>query len=229
MIHCRPRHTGLQTFRHSSSSRCSQMFALVGNSTEIFSGVKRYFSCWKNTPGCCPGWRRKRWCWCAYPSGCCCTSPLLVLLQEEEEEDKAFPTNRPAPHQHRNHLATSGPSCSPLFSRWSILGTPVVQYLDSPPTAGPDLFHQGGVLYFLLRWRRTGDVTLSAGHLDTWTPGHNPKSQSYRCMFNERTWAKSWYSTCSQVATSDTIRLKVEQEGVFPCLLSSQLCSSRKT
>ena len=134
MIHCRPRHTGLQTFRHSSS-RCSQMFALVGNSTEIFSGVKRYFSCWKNTPGCCPGWRRRRRCWCAYPSGCCCTSPLLVLLQEEEEEDKAFPTNRPAPHQHRNHLVTSGPSCSPLFSRWSILGTPVVQYLGSPQPA----------------------------------------------------------------------------------------------
>ena len=110
---------------------------------------KRYVSCWKNTPGCRPGWRRRRWCWCAYPSGCCCTSPLLVLLQEEEE-DKAFPTNRPAPHQHRNHLVTSGPSCSPLFSRWSFLGTPVVQYLGSP---------QPGATYFT----RVGSSTSFSG------------------------------------------------------------------
>ena len=58
-----------------------------------------------------------------------------MLLQEEEEEDKAFPTNRPAPHQHRNHLVTSGPSCSPLFSKWFILDTSMVQYLDSPQPA----------------------------------------------------------------------------------------------
>ena len=38
----RPRHTALQTFRHSSS-RCSQMFAPIGNSTELFSGTKDMF------------------------------------------------------------------------------------------------------------------------------------------------------------------------------------------
>ena len=128
-----------------------QMFPDVRTDWEFHGNIfrgKRYVFCWRNTPGGCPGWRRRRWCWCAYPSGCCCTSPLLVLLQQEE--DKAFPTNRPAPHQHRNHLVTSGPSCSLLFSRWSILGTSVVQYLGSP---------QPGATYFT----RVGSSTSFSG------------------------------------------------------------------
>ena len=148
MIHCRPRHSGLQTFRHSSS-RCSQMFAPIGNSMEYFPGQKIYFLLAKY-------------------------ARLLPRLEEEEEvlvcvseRLLLYVTTAGAaaggggggqglPHQS----PCSTPASQPPGNIWSKLLSVVFEVVYPRhfhgailglSTAGPDLFHQGGVLYFLLR------------------------------------------------------------------------------